>query len=94
MWDEYLAEFPKVKPYRNKGWPYFNRVLLIIPSKAKGSYTFHGSLASPSITFTSTAPSALSTTFSSSTPTTSGPALSADSGNVSEPEPEVHIFTC
>jgi hypothetical protein len=84
-WDEYIHKYPKAKPFRNKGWPYFQRIALIVPSKAKGAHVYYPSLA-PAISSTPSTPSTTSTISPSFTPTISQPILTTSLGDESDQE--------
>ena len=40
-WDDYVKSHPEAKPFRNKGWQFFNKVSLIMPSTTVGANVFH-----------------------------------------------------
>jgi hypothetical protein len=31
-WDDYVKQHPEAKPFRNKGWNHFNKIMLLMPS--------------------------------------------------------------
>ncbi|KAF7343133.1 Myb-like domain-containing protein [Mycena venus] len=39
-WASYLISHPDAKPFRNKGWPYFDKMEQLVPSQAKGTHVF------------------------------------------------------
>ena len=40
-WDDYVKSHPEAKPFRNKGWRFFTKVSLIMPSTTVGANVFH-----------------------------------------------------
>ncbi|KAK7441567.1 hypothetical protein VKT23_016559 [Stygiomarasmius scandens] len=42
-WDEFVRYHPKLKPFRNKGWPLYDRMDEIVPAKVSGKHVFNAS---------------------------------------------------
>jgi len=40
-WEDYVKHHPEAKPFRNKGWPHFDQVSLLMPSLAVGANVYH-----------------------------------------------------
>jgi hypothetical protein len=40
-WDDYVQSHPEIKPFRNKGWPYFAKTSLLMPTTALSVNVFH-----------------------------------------------------
>jgi hypothetical protein len=40
-WDDFVAKNPQAKPYRNKGWPYYDLVADLMPSGSSTHNVFH-----------------------------------------------------
>lgn len=59
--DDYVKKHPDAKPFQNKGWPHFNKILLIISSMATGANVFF-----PTVPLTDSEPSLQDTSEGSS----------------------------
>lgn len=42
-WDEYVRVHPEAKPFRNKGWPYFRKMDMLMPASVSGGNAYHAS---------------------------------------------------
>ncbi|KAH9843494.1 uncharacterized protein C8Q71DRAFT_719275 [Rhodofomes roseus] len=41
VWQDYVKKNPGAEKFRNKGWPYYELMVHIMPSTAKGTHGFH-----------------------------------------------------
>ncbi|KAH9933725.1 uncharacterized protein B0H18DRAFT_981763 [Fomitopsis serialis] len=41
VWQAYVEKHPEAEPFRNKGWPHFEDMKELMPSKVKGTHAFH-----------------------------------------------------
>ncbi|TFY69704.1 hypothetical protein EVJ58_g262 [Rhodofomes roseus] len=41
VWQDYVKKTPGAEKFRNKGWPYYELMVHIMPSTAKGTHGFH-----------------------------------------------------
>ena len=39
--DDFYQKYPKASPFQNKGWPYYNSMMSLMPTTAKGLNVFH-----------------------------------------------------
>ncbi|KAJ6546381.1 hypothetical protein B0H10DRAFT_2447572 [Mycena sp. CBHHK59/15] len=55
-WDAYVLKHPEVARFRNEGWPYYDLMAPLMPSKAKGSHVFRAAAAPTAPTARSLSP--------------------------------------
>ncbi|KAI5982140.1 hypothetical protein EDD15DRAFT_2378298 [Pisolithus albus] len=48
VWTDYIKHHPAASPFRNKGWPFYDKMKLVMPSKSKGANRFSALAASSS----------------------------------------------
>jgi hypothetical protein len=46
-WDDYVRVHPEARPFRNKGWPLFRKMELLMPATVTGANVYHAASAPP-----------------------------------------------
>ncbi|KAJ7255945.1 hypothetical protein C8J57DRAFT_1473077 [Mycena rebaudengoi] len=48
-WEAYVKKYPAAERFQDKGWPYYDLIAQLVPSKAKGANAFRAATAAPAI---------------------------------------------